>query len=559
MKKLTEKNFFLLFLLICFIILTIIGTVHLISSYYVNHTIYENHRNLTMRLLKTAENGITHYISEIENDMTVLSKSSDIIYFGDEGKAHVKRYWQNGQDVYTNVSRVDSRGKLQYTYPENPQSIGKDLLFQEHNKKLFDKKIPVISRPFMAVQGYKAIAVAIPVFKKDSLVGCISGLIPFDRMWELYVRHIKPTDNSFVILANHDGGIIYSPEYMCQYDNVREMMDMFRFEDSLSFDSTSDYALQRISVIKDLNNNLKSSRFSLIKSSFKIGDDLWYLLVYTPDEEIKSIYQLVFKSQTIFAYLIIFLLVFTAISFVRILNQKIEEKNRLVQEIFEEKKLSEGEKEFLENIIKSIIKLNGLFLFVLKSSGEIAFHNQQIPDSRNFYDLTDASKRERVKESLDFIYEKNRVTAMMIELEINSKQTNILFNISSFTFKNERFIVLMGFEYSRIKDVSVISDIFADSFKKWYTNENMLCFIESSGKIIASNRSFQKKFSKTNLIQMLKESDSTMPIEESVKDVYENVSEIRLNFQSEGNNYKMTLVPIVNEFLKVEYIAVEIS
>ncbi|MGE3062088.1 MAG: cache domain-containing protein [bacterium] len=559
MKRLNEKNFFIIFLLICFIILTLIGIAHLISVYYVNNTIYENHRNLTERLLKTAENGITYYINEIQNDMTVLSKAEDIKYFSRGGENHVEQFQQSNKDIYTNVSRLDKYGKLKYTFPKNPASLGKDLLFQEHNKKLFEEKIAVISRPFMAVQGYKAIAIAIPVFQGDSFDGCISGLIPFDRMWELYVKHIKPTDNSFVILANQEGGIIYSPEYMCQYDNVRQMMDIFRFDDSLSFDTTSDYALQRISVIKDQNNKLKNSRYSLIKSSLRIGDDIWYLLVYTPDNDIKSIYQLVFKSQTVFAYLIIFLLVFTAISFIKILNQRIEEKNKLVQEIFEEKRFSEGEKEFLENIIKSIIKVNGLYLFVLKSSGEIVFHNQQVLDAKNFYELTDSAKKKHVKESFDFIYEKNRVTAMMIELELSSKYINILFNISSFTFKEERFIVLMGFEYSKIKDVSIISDIFADSFKKWYTNDKMLCFIESSGRIIAANRMFQRRFNSPESILSIKNSDENPPLEKVIAEVYENVNEVVIDLRLDGNNNKMTLIPIVNEFLKVEYIAVEIS
>lgn len=538
-----------------------IGIVHLISSYYVNRTIYENHRNLTSHLLMASESGIEHYINEIQNHLMTLSKDNGIIYFGSQGKERIKKFYGEmcNENVFSNVSRVDKDGKLAYTYPENPASIGRDLLYQEHNKKLFKEKKMVVSRPFMAVQGYKAIAIAAPVFKGDSFDGAVTGLMPFDVIWEMYVKHIKPTENSFVILANADGGIIYSPEYMCQYDNVMQMMDVFRFEDSLSFDEKTDYTLQRISVIKDVNKNLKSSRFSLVRSSVKIEDDVWHILVYTPDSDIKSIYQLVFRSQTIFAYLIIFLLILTAVSFVKILNQKIEEKNRLVQEIFEEKKLSEGEREFLENIIKSIIKVNGLYLFVLKASGEIAFHNQRLLTVRSFYDLLDSSKKKSVKEALDYIYEKNRVTAMMIEIEPAGSILRILFNISSFSFKDERFIVLMGFEYSRLKDVSAASDIFSDSFKKWFTNQKMMCFIDGTGEVLASNRGFHLEFDGVSEIQNLLSGEDSVNIEKTISDIYENVNEVSLDFTYSEKKRRMTLTPIVNEFLKVEYISVEIN
>ncbi|HAV92392.1 TPA: hypothetical protein DCW38_04340 [candidate division WOR-3 bacterium] len=559
MKRLSQKNFFLLFLIICFLILAVIGIVHLISTIYVGNTVYENHRNLTEKLIRTAENGISHYLFEIQNDLLNISKKSEIEYFGKNGENVIKNFQQSNQYLYQNVTRVDKTGKIFYTYPEDKKLIGKDVLYQEHNKKLFKDKTSVISRPFVAVQGYKAIAIAVPVFRGNDFDGAVTGLIPFDRIWDLYVKHVKPTENSFVIVANQDGGIIYSPEYMSKYDNVNQMMEIFRYEDSLTFDTTADYTLRRISIIKDINKEIKSSRFSLVKSSLEIGDNVWYILVYTPDNDIKKIYQLVFKTQTIFAYLIIFLLIFTGMSFVSILNQKIEEKNRLVQEIFEEKRLSEGEKNFLENIIKSIVKVEGLYLFVLKGGGEIVFHNQHDLSTNNLYDLVDSAKKNSVKESLDFIYEKNRVTAMMIELKISEKFTNILFNISSFTFNEEKFIVLMGFEYMRIKDVSIISDIFADSFKKWFTHEKTLCFIDNNGKVIASNRLFQRKFGGADSIKNLGGNENILSVENAIKEIFENVNEVTLDLQAENNLYRMTFIPIINEFLKVEYIAVEIN
>ena len=558
MKKMIKKNFLLLFLIICFVILVSMEIMHILSTFYISNSVYETHRYLTEKLILSAENGISHYLSHIQNDLLNMSQKKEIEYFGEEGRNYIKIFQSDNKDIYKNLTRIDKQGKLIYTFPEDEKSIGRDVLYQEHNKKLFKEKVSVISRPFLAVQGYKAIAISVPVFQKEEFDGCIACLIPFDRIWEFYVQNIKPTENSFVIVANKDGGIIYSPEYMFQYDNINQMMDIFWYNDSLTFDTISNYSLSKVSVIKDVNKNLKSNRFSLVKSSFKIKDNVWYLLVFTPDNEIKKIYHLVFRSQTIFAYLIIFLILFTGIFFVWILSHKIKEKDKLVQQIFEEKHLSEREKEFFENIIKSIVKVKGLFLFVLKGDGEIVFHNQQNLEAKNIYDIIESEKKHRVKESLDFIYEKNRVTAMMIELKLTEKFSKILFNISSFSFQNEKFIVLTGFEYEKMNDINIISDIFADSFKRWFSHEKMLCFIDSSGKILVSNRTFQIRFNNPGFLNELQSKESVVMIERAITEIYENVNEVTIDFQNKNGFYRMTLIPIINEFLKVEFVSVEI-
>jgi len=74
-------------------------------------------------------------------------------------------------NIVTAFSRVNERGILQYTFPENTRAIGQDISWQTHVKELLSKHDTTMSDLFTAVQGYPAIAIHVPVFKNRTING----------------------------------------------------------------------------------------------------------------------------------------------------------------------------------------------------------------------------------------------------------------------------------------------------------------------------------------------------------------------------------------------------
>lgn len=94
----------------------------------------------------------------------------------------VKPVLNKWSSIVLAFSRVDENGNLIYTYPEVKNVIGKSLRYQLHVQRFLREKSYVISRPFLAVQGYEAIAIYYPIFitrseNKRQFMGGIAFLI----------------------------------------------------------------------------------------------------------------------------------------------------------------------------------------------------------------------------------------------------------------------------------------------------------------------------------------------------------------------------------------------
>ena len=178
-----------------YILIPIVFTVFVILFYLVyvdikNRTIDEFNKEQLI-LAQTASKGITSFFSDYQSDLTFLTQLKDIIEYTDESKAILAKFYETHKSLIEAVTRVDAHGIILYTYPYNNSVIGDDISYQKHVQEIIATHRPVISDVFMAVQGYLAIALHIPIFKGKEFMGSLAMLIPIDKLGKRYLANIK--------------------------------------------------------------------------------------------------------------------------------------------------------------------------------------------------------------------------------------------------------------------------------------------------------------------------------------------------------------------------------
>lgn len=550
------KNLFKSFLIFVILSLILLSFVYLITNILLVKLVYQNHISYTKNLVKIAKNGINNYLEKMIEELSVYSKNRDIILLNEKGKFLIDSIQKVNSSRYSNVTRIDKSGKIVYTAPFNRDAIGKNVLYQEHNKKLFKNKTIVISKPFLAVQGYRAIAVASPVFRDENFDGGFTYLLQFLRIYEEFLSSVKPTKNSFLIVFNDDGKIVYSPDYFKEFDEISGVTRFFFVEDTSLVDSSENFSSLRISSLNSFGSFNKNEKFLLLKSFIEIYGQKWYIYCYSPESEVKSIFNSIFRWQTIFIIVIFIMIVIVAVFLVKYLQERVSEDIEIFREIFEEKKLTESEKDFYEKIVSGIIKTKDIFLFTIKKDGEIFFSNNRISYKKNFFDIVVEEKVNSVKDSINFVVENEVSKMVFIPIKMGKNIVNMLFNISSFNHRNNVFILIFGFEYNSVKDWKLSEDIFAELFSKWYDDERPLCVIDKNGKIVARNKTFEENFVERNIYEIFQE-EKELKVKNIVNKVNFDLENITLETNIEGKNYKIIFSPFYNQLLKVDYIYVK--
>jgi signal transduction histidine kinase/CheY-like chemotaxis protein len=162
-----------------------------------------------MLMAKQASTGILSFFDNCFRELQVLSMLSDIADFNEEGKAHLDFFLRLHAHEFKAVTRVSTQGVILYTTPED--FIGVSILEQEHVQKAIETKAPVFSDVFRAVQGFKAIALHVPVFSGDQFTGTIGVLFSFEQLAKDHLENIRIGDDGYAWLLSHEGVELYCP------------------------------------------------------------------------------------------------------------------------------------------------------------------------------------------------------------------------------------------------------------------------------------------------------------------------------------------------------------
>lgn len=198
------------------------------SLLYVSYSISEKETiskiSLNIKLMAMqSSTGIENFFKAYLSDLEFLANTESIQTNNHEGKKLINVFYATHKEHITSVTRIDSTGRIIYCAPYNKNIIGIDISTQPHNKNMNTVLTPVISDIFIAAQGYRALAVHVPVFIKNKYNGRISLLIKFDKIAESYLKNVKSVKTGSSWIISENGIILYHSEL----NNIDENADIY--------------------------------------------------------------------------------------------------------------------------------------------------------------------------------------------------------------------------------------------------------------------------------------------------------------------------------------------
>ena len=280
-------------------------------------------------------------------------------------------------DYIRNVSRVDEKGILRYTYPVDPKAIGRDVSYQEHNKKFLILKKPIVSSVFRAVQGYDAVVLEYPVFdQKGKFVGGVSCLIDVERMLRHFSDMAGGGLDSLIVFSVNTGNVLFSKDFELIGKNFYDVLNKLVRSDVRSIvtsvinsSSSSGLALLgRHKWLRKINYAFSFVKFELLEKDTEV----WGIVNLVDEESLfkrlgyylQVYYFMLFGSLLILGYLL--LIYFNSLKYSFDLEEEI---GRQTKEVFE------SERKYRELADNPLVGLaiydeNG-FIFVNKGLAQI--------------------------------------------------------------------------------------------------------------------------------------------------------------------------------------------
>ena len=196
------------YLVIPFVLAIFFMVFYLVYTDIKERTIKE-FNNEQIMLAKTASQGISSFFNDFQANLVFMSQLKNISGFSEETKPIMAKFYEIHKGVIAAVTRIDSKGIIQYTYPFDSVVIGQNISAQTHVQQVLATHQPVISDVFKAVQGYLAVAIHVPVFDNGIFTGSLAMLIPVDKLGKKYLGEIKVRGAGNIWLLSENGIELY--------------------------------------------------------------------------------------------------------------------------------------------------------------------------------------------------------------------------------------------------------------------------------------------------------------------------------------------------------------
>ncbi len=209
-------------------------------------------------LLENTARYIEFEIMSIFEKLHTLSHDPDVIRINIPSlHSKYEKVFRELPDYIGNVSRVDEKGILRYTFPYDPKSIGQDVGYQKHNIRFLLRRKPQVGSVFKAVQGYDAVALHYPVFdSKGEFKGAVACLIDVRKMLRHFSELTKAGLDEFFVASLSDSSILFAKDLSFIGGNLYDVLNKF--------------------VRNDVKSEIKSTFDSLSYSGFALqGRHVW--------------------------------------------------------------------------------------------------------------------------------------------------------------------------------------------------------------------------------------------------------------------------------------------
>jgi len=269
----------------------------LVVSAFALSAIYQSAKDQAIKDLNTtqmvharqAAMSITHHMNFFISTLNLLARMPDIVDLNDTGRRFMAGYQQLNAREIKGITRVDARGRIVYTSPFDEEVIGRDISGQEHVRTILMTHQTVISDVFTAVQGFRAIAVHVPVSRNGDFDGTIGILLSFDSIAQRHIENIRIGRTGYAWVISEKGIEISCPvpghvdrsvfdtcrDFPEILAMAREMMKGRKGITTYHYDRIRGTATERV---------LKHAVYLPIP----MGNTFWSIVVATPEDEVTA-------------------------------------------------------------------------------------------------------------------------------------------------------------------------------------------------------------------------------------------------------------------------------
>jgi PAS domain S-box-containing protein len=255
-----------------------------------------------MILARQAKTGIENFFTNTLHFLNKIAESTDVIDLTDNGRQQIDLALKFNPDEITAITRVDETGKIVYTAPFSQELIGKDISYQEHIQKIMKHKKPVLSDVFTAVQGYRAVALHVPIVKQGEFKGTIGVLINFFALSQRFLEVIQIDKTGYAWMTSEKGIELFCPvpghTGRSVFENCKDFPTIISMANEMVKGNrgVTTYEFDRIR-----EKEIETVKKHAVYLPISLADTFWSIVVATSEEELLA--SLVsFKNKLFFIF-----------------------------------------------------------------------------------------------------------------------------------------------------------------------------------------------------------------------------------------------------------------
>ncbi len=356
---------------------------------------------------KQAQSEIETYFNDTVEFLTKLSASDDVIDMGEQGQKRLDFAYSIKPMGIQAITRVDGSGKIIYTTPTgNDSARGRYIGDQDHVRRILDLQKPVASDVFMAVQGYRAIAVHVPVFRDTVFLGSLAVLIDFKSISERFFKGLRLGKTGYAWMVSQKGIELFCPVSghigKSVFENCKDFPTILSMAKEMvaGNEGTTTYNFNQIR-----DQKLENVKKHAVYLPVSFTDNFWSIVVATSEDEVLT--ALIYFRNKLFA--VIGLLIFSGgVLFYYGIRVK-----RIILEGEQQRKMKEALREseekyrlLIENQSDLVVKvdLEGTLLFVSSSYCEMFGETEQELLGKKFMPMVHEEDREATAQAMEKLF-----------------------------------------------------------------------------------------------------------------------------------------------------------
>lgn len=154
--------------------------------------------------------GLEEYFRNWTGILASLARIDEVVDVSPRGRAYLDLFAEAHQGQVRSVTRVSEKGLILYTVPYR-SSAGSDISGQKHVREILSGRRPVVSDVFRTVQGYRGVALHVPVFRGSAFKGTLAVVFDFEKLAGRHFGVIRVGDTGYAWAIGQDGTMLYNP------------------------------------------------------------------------------------------------------------------------------------------------------------------------------------------------------------------------------------------------------------------------------------------------------------------------------------------------------------